>query len=391
MCLLPREALLVIQLCTINLSNNAQLQQQQQNSSNGYSNLSSSTSTPVTQAYKCLAWTSKSLFDENLTLRNGDHLLAFYPNEILQVCTSASNIYSNTSPVIQIAFMTPSRTKLPTGPNEEPQYVYPHQIPDIECNLKDFQSLDTDTKETLLSICNKSVIAKSLTEDDKDLLHKYYLYLNGIPNALAKVYLSCSSWDYSSIIHFIAYLRQCDPVSLSEALELLLPCFSETELRNHAVRSLQVYSEETLALYLPQMLEALKFEHNHNSELVSMLLTCAFKNLRFAHKLYWQLKEFRSRADDYMYLRYELVYQALMFLLSKPMVEEIEQENFVCENIDRIGMEIKKTKDHDKLISQLELFAEQWAARTKSEGSARLPFNISYCTRELEIKVRSQT
>ena len=340
-----------------------------------------------THAYKCLAWASKSLFDENLTLRHGDYLLTFYPSEIPQVCTSASNIYSNKSPVIQICLMGQARTELANSPDQEPQFVYPHQLPDIECNLKDFQSLDADVKETLLTICNKSVIAKSLTEDDRDLLHKYYLYLNGIPNALAKVYLSCSSWDYSSIIHFVAYLRQCDPVSLSEALELLLPCFSETELRNHAARSLQAYSEETLALYLPQLLEALKFEHCHNSELVCLLLTSAFKNLRFAHKLYWQLKEFRSRADDYMFLRYELVHQALMYLLSKPMVEEIEQENFVCDNIDRIGTEIKKSKDNERLASQLELFAEQWAVRTKKEGSARLPFNISYCTRELEIKV----
>jgi len=73
--------------------------------------------------------------------------------------------------------------------------------------------------------------------------------------------------------------------------------------------------------------------------------------------------------------------------LSKPMVEEIEQENFVCDNIDRIGTEIKKSKDNERLASRLEVFAEQWAVRTKKEGSARLPFNISYCTRELEIKV----
>ena len=58
------------------------------------------------------------------------------------------------------------------------------------------------------------------------------------------------------------------------------------------------------------------------------------------------MKEFRSRTDDYMYLRYELLYQALMYFLSKPMIEEIERETFLVDNIDRIGQEVKKTEDN---------------------------------------------
>lgn len=155
-------------------------------------------------------------------MRNGDYLMSFYPNEMSQVCTSASNIFSNRCPVIQICLMNQAKTKL-SPPDNGPVYVYPSMVQECECNLRDFQNLESDVKETLLQICNKSVIAKCLCEDDRDLLHKYYLYLNGIPNSLAKVYLSCSSWDYSSMIHFVAYLHQCDPISLSEALEIMLP------------------------------------------------------------------------------------------------------------------------------------------------------------------------
>jgi hypothetical protein len=122
--------------------------------------------------------------------------------------------------------------------------------------------------------------------------------------------------------------------------------FPECELRNHAVKSLQTYSPETISLYLPQLLEALKYERVHNSQLAFMLLNFAYKNMRFAHKLYWQLNEFKSRSDDYMFLRYELMHQALMHFLSKPMIEELENENFLLDNIDRIGLEIKKTKDN---------------------------------------------
>jgi hypothetical protein len=47
-----------------------------------------------------------------------------------------------------------------------------------------------------------------------------------------------------------------------------------------------------------------------------------------------------------MFLRYELLHQALMHFLSKPMIDELEQEIFLVENIDRIGLEIKKCKDN---------------------------------------------
>ena len=35
---------------------------------------------------------------------------------------------------------------------------------------------------------------------------------------------------------------------------------------------------------------------------------------------------------------------------------------------------------------ELEQFADKWQKKN-SEGSVRLPFNISYCTREIDIKV----
>ena len=101
--------------------------------------------------------------------------------------------------------------------------MYPNLGTECECILRDFQSLPVDVKENLLQICNKSVIADTLNDDEKDLIHEYYLYLNGIPNALNKVFLSFKSFDFSSLINFYAYLKQCDTVILTESLELLLP------------------------------------------------------------------------------------------------------------------------------------------------------------------------
>ena len=62
-----------------------------------------------------------------------------------------------------------------------------------------------------------------MNEMEKDAIHSHYQYLSGIPNALAKVYLSMQSWDFSSILHFHSFLRQCEMLRLAESIELLLP------------------------------------------------------------------------------------------------------------------------------------------------------------------------
>ena len=67
------------------------------------------------------------------------------------------------------------------------------------------------------------IMNKRISEDERDLIAKYHVYLNKTQNALAKIYVSLPSYDFSSIINFYAYLDQLSPLNLSESLELLLP------------------------------------------------------------------------------------------------------------------------------------------------------------------------
>lgn len=212
--------------------------------------------------------------------------------------------------------------------------------------MKDFQALPSDLKDTLIEICNQSIVANRMTEVQRDLINEYFTYLNGIPFSLSKIYLSLISYDYSSIIHFYAYLRQNDPLNILEAIELLLPHFPDRELRKHAVKSIELNTVETIASYLPQLLEALKYEKSHYSDLALMLLRTACKSLRFSHKLYWHLREFKSRENDFIYIRYHLLLEALKFFFGQKINDEIEIELFLTKRIDYIGSKIKELKDN---------------------------------------------
>lgn len=225
-------------------------------------------------------------------------------------------------------------------------YKYPNEIYECECNLKDFQSLPNDLKDSLIEICNQSIAVNKMTQNQKDLINEYFTYLNGIPFSLSKVYLSLVSYDFSSIIHFYAYLKQIDPLSLNEAIELLLSYFPDQELRKHAVRLIESNNTDLVSYYLPQLLEALKYERLHYSDLALMLLRKANTNLKFAHRLYWHLREFKSRERNFINIRYDLLMEALKTSFDSTVNDEIEKEIFMIECIDKIGCKIKDLKDN---------------------------------------------
>ena len=60
------------------------------------------------------------------------------------------------------------------------------------------------------------------------------------------------------------------------------------ELRKIAVDALKSsLNTQELILFLPQLLQALKYEHTNNSALAKMLLQSSAENVGFAHRLYW--------------------------------------------------------------------------------------------------------
>ena len=69
------------------------------------------------------------------------------------------------------------------------------------------------------------------------------------------------------------------------------------------------------------------------------------------------------------------------------MICEIEQEVFLVNRIDYTASKIKETKDSDRLYAMLDDLNKEWPIVKGGEGSCRLPYNISYCTNEIDTKV----
>lgn len=63
-----------------------------------------------------------------------------------------------------------------------------------------------------------------------------------------------------------------------------------------------------------------------------------------------QISEFNSRKEDFLQIRYELLYQALLHFFSTTMKNEIDQEKFLLKKIHDIGTEVKINKDNVNFI-----------------------------------------
>ena len=97
-------------------------------------------------------------------------------------------------------------------------------------------------------------------------------YLTEEPAALTKVLQVAQSWDWASLSDLYGLLQRWKALKPLEALQLLLPCFPDIEVRRCAVEWLRPILSDELVDYLPQLVEALKLEPFDHSPLMVFLL-----------------------------------------------------------------------------------------------------------------------
>ncbi|MFM7855296.1 MAG: hypothetical protein ACKO96_26060 [Flammeovirgaceae bacterium] len=76
-----------------------------------------------------------------------------------------------------------------------------------------------------------------------------------------------------------------------EALALLDGQFGDIKVRIFAVKKLTMLTDSKIALLMPQLVQALKYELFHSSPLAEFLLEKSLNNTRVVgHAFFWQLK-----------------------------------------------------------------------------------------------------
>ena len=106
-----------------------------------------------------------------------------------------------------------------------------------------------------------------LTREQRDLVWKFRHYLRQFPKALNK-YLRSVNWAQPQEVKMaLALMNDWELIEAEDALELLSSAFTHPAVRAYSVsRLLEAASPEQVLLYLPQLVQALKYGQNQSGE-----------------------------------------------------------------------------------------------------------------------------
>uniref|UniRef100_A0A8C0UGU4 Phosphatidylinositol 4-phosphate 3-kinase C2 domain-containing subunit alpha n=1 Tax=Cyanistes caeruleus TaxID=156563 RepID=A0A8C0UGU4_CYACU len=246
------------------------------------------------------------------------------------------------------------------------------------------ETLEKPLRERLLAILSKDSTI-GLSKEDKEFLWEKRHYCHSHPNSLPKILVSAPHWDWASLPEIYSLLQQWPPLSPLAALELLDSKFADQEVRSTAVNWIETLSDDELTDFLPQFVQALKYETYLDSALVKFLLSRALGSIRVAHYLYWLLKD--TLYDTKFGIRYEQILGAFLSVCGKRLREELEKQTRLVQLFGMVAERVKQTSGSARQVAlqngmeRVQLFF--------LKNKCRLPLNPSLVAKELNIKACS--
>lgn len=113
-----------------------------------------------------------------------------------------------------------------------------------------------DAIETII----RAPACQSMSVEERDLIWKFRFWLKSNPRALTK-FIRSVNWDEGAEVRQATeVVLEWEPIDACDALELLAPTFTHPFVRRYAVSRLQRTSYANILLYLPQLVQALRYE-----------------------------------------------------------------------------------------------------------------------------------
>lgn len=130
--------------------------------------------------------------------------------------------------------------------------------------------------------------------------------------------------------------------------------YSDTKVREYAVKCLHKFSDEELKLYLLQLMQVIKYEPHHYSALVQFLLDRACRSeVTLGVPFFWYL---HTEVGSEYRERFALIMEAFLMHCSDRQREEIFKQLEVVKKFKEISIDVKdfpKDKRRDELIKRL--------------------------------------
>ncbi|XP_058244023.1 phosphatidylinositol 4-phosphate 3-kinase C2 domain-containing subunit alpha isoform X2 [Hemibagrus wyckioides] len=268
------------------------------------------------------------------------------------------------------------------SPQVDVLYISPPEMPFLD--HQSVEMADPDIRRRLEKLCALAASSR-LTQGDMQLLWDQRYYCHRYEHSLPKILASVPSWDWTSIPEIHMLLHNWPPLSPVCALELLDSKYADTEVRHMAVSWIEICSDDELTDYLPQLVQALKFESHLNNALVMFLLSRAQGNVNIAHQLYWLLRD--AIQEPVFGQRYSHVLGALLCMCGAGLRAEFEKQMRLVKLLGALAENVRKSSSSSRQmvlqegLEEVKLFFQR--------DSCRIPLSPSLVAKDLNIKACS--
>jgi len=215
------------------------------------------------------------------------------------------------------------------------------------------QKSSEEVKEMLQKLRKFGGSNVKLTKEEKDEIwasRNLFLDNQRLDGISLPLFLHCCpSWSAAShhrtdAHRLLSSLKQRP--TPEESLVLLTPNFPDTMVRSVAVNWLDAASDSDIFTWLPQLVQALRWELWLDVDLVHFMIRRSLGNIRIAHRFFWLLHQ---HAEDPIYAKkFLLIRAAVMATVGDQMKEELEWEHQFVSNIHRVAKAVKDAKDSIK-------------------------------------------
>ncbi|KAM3877697.1 phosphatidylinositol 4-phosphate 3-kinase C2 domain-containing subunit beta [Diretmus argenteus] len=325
------------------------------------------------RSIEALGWVTMPLFNFRHVLTCGRKLLGLWPSTPGSGNTRSSspNFSQPDSVILQVDFPTSAF---------EVRFSTP--APADFCPKYDFSRLDTISQIQLQDVLHKKSLFW-LTAEDKRLLWEKRAFCQAESGALPLVLASANRWEWACLPDIYALLRQWACLSHLDALGLLHASFPDQELRRTAVQWMDSISDPELLDFLPQLVQALKYECYLDSSLVRFLLRRAIGDIRIAHYLFWLLKD--ALQDSQFSGRYQHLLAALLCCVGRSLREEFDRQCWLVSILAKVAQKVRDAAPSSRqavLREDLEEVKQFFIV----SSNCRLPLNPAMLVKAINIQ-----
>ena len=318
-------------------------------------------------------WSNYRLFDENNKLKVGLHKINLYDREVSDDIYYIYNDNPNESTSSKIFFEIETFSK----PVIHKVQVKDNKEKAVEDEL---MPIEADFIQKANKIDQKSPF-DDLNNYEKATLWRNRHAVASMSSLIPRLFLSCDYNDPNINQDIENIINKINGLSVVQAIELLSGKYVNEIVRKFAVNCLRKVNPLNIQTYLLQLVNALKYEKNHDNPLARFLLEKAIEHpITIGHEFFWHLRSEMSNQD--VQQRFGLYLEVFLSKISRPLFRIFRDEDTLLKNLIGIAEKIKNiknTEERDRIFREDINVIDGYLKINKKEVS--LPLNFKYRTK----------